>query len=180
MSIKCPTCTSRGQMHNQKAAVQQTFHFERNSFLYFSALIVTHCAGGVLANTRSYQLSWDTGWAPYYAVYYSVTHASAMTLIILSLISRPSHRPEFDHLQPWGLFLWSLEFRTFVKQKKKKNTTPNSKQRTRAQTCSFDQGPLPTSVYLHVDRHRCHSRSEMDQAFQPFTFAYCKRSKAGR
>ena len=43
MPIKHPT--SRGQVHNLEAAIQQTFHFERNSFFYLSALMVrTQCS----------------------------------------------------------------------------------------------------------------------------------------
>ena len=38
MSIKRPT--SGGQMHDQEAAVLQTFHLERSSFFYLSALMV--------------------------------------------------------------------------------------------------------------------------------------------
>ena len=36
--FKCPT--SGGQMRNKEAAIQQTFHLERNSFIYLLALMV--------------------------------------------------------------------------------------------------------------------------------------------
>ena len=43
MSIKCPT--SGGQMRDKQAAIQQSYHFERNSFFYLSLLIVrTQCS----------------------------------------------------------------------------------------------------------------------------------------
>ena len=43
MSIKRPT--SGGQTRDQEAAVQQTFHLERNSFFYLSVLMVrTRCS----------------------------------------------------------------------------------------------------------------------------------------
>ena len=43
MSIKRPT--SGGQTHDQEAAVQRTFHLERNSFFYLSVLMVrTQCS----------------------------------------------------------------------------------------------------------------------------------------
>ena len=43
MSINCPT--SGGQMRDKQAAIQQSYHFERNSFFYLSVLIVrTRCS----------------------------------------------------------------------------------------------------------------------------------------
>ena len=43
MPIKRPT--SGGQVRDQEAAVQQTFHLERSSFFYLSALMVrTECS----------------------------------------------------------------------------------------------------------------------------------------
>ena len=46
ISIKGPT--SGGQMHDQKAAVEQTFHFERSSFFHLSVLMVrTQCSASL-------------------------------------------------------------------------------------------------------------------------------------
>ena len=38
IDLKCPT--SGGQMRNKEAAIQQTFHLERNSFIYLLALML--------------------------------------------------------------------------------------------------------------------------------------------
>ena len=72
MSVKRPT--SGGQTHDQEAAVQRTFHLERNSFFYLSVLMIrTGCSAlasfpGPLPASRClhYTLqamgSWERAW----------------------------------------------------------------------------------------------------------------------